>query len=371
MQHNFEITSSSGIYSVLIGKDVFSDGLQEVLKKSSTDKAFLLIDENVENHHGDFILTSLQKHFANVEKMTVPQGEESKSVSFWSDVSGFLLQNGVRRNTPLFVAGGGVTGDLGGFAAATTLRGIPLIHIPTSVLAMVDSSIGGKTGINHTTGKNLIGAFYKPEAVIADTRFLDSLPRREWVNGLSEILKYGAIRDDSIFSDAEIFLQEDLSKTDPLALINLIEKCIRIKADIVQKDEYEGNIRAFLNYGHTFAHALEKECRFDSISHGEAVYLGMLAAGWLSIQCGGDLEENKLEKFSSLYSYKITVGQLSTDNLIHHMQADKKRIENHIRFVLLDRWQHPVLKTVKDRELIKQAWSIVLGELHKNKRSSD
>ncbi len=371
MQHSFEIKSSAGTYNVHIGRDLFAHSLSTVLENHSTDKAFLLIDENVQTHHGDFILGSLKNHFSNVEVMAVPQGEESKSIAFWAEVSGFLLAAGVRRNTPLLVAGGGVTGDLGGFVAATTLRGIPLIHIPTTVLAMVDSSIGGKTGINHTTGKNLIGAFYKPEAVIADSRFLDTLPRNEWINGLSEILKYGAIRDDSIFSDAEIFLQENISQSEPSELINLIAKCIQIKADIVEKDEYEGNIRAFLNYGHTFAHALEKECGFNTISHGEAVFLGMLAAGWLSEQCGGTLEENKLEKFKALYSYRISANQLSADNLIYHMQADKKRIENHIRFVLLESWQHPLLKTVKDIDLIKQAWSIVFGELHSNKKTSD
>ncbi len=369
MQHNFEINSASGSYSAMVGADIFGDAVARILKNSPTDKAFLLIDENVESHHGAFILNTLKKSVSDVDVKVVPQGEESKSVALWEDVSAFLLENGVRRNTPLFVAGGGVTGDLGGFAAATTLRGIPLVHIPTTVLAMVDSSIGGKTGINHYTGKNLIGAFYKPDAVIADIRFLDTLPRNEWINGLSEILKYGAISDDAIFDDAEIFLHADISSSHSDSLISLIAKCIRIKADIVQKDEFEGNIRAFLNFGHTFAHALEKECDFNAMSHGEAVFLGMLAAAWLSNQTGSKLNENKLDKFRPLYSYRVTAGELNAESLTHHMQADKKRIENHIRFVLLDDWQHPTLKTVKDKELIYAAWQTVFSELQNRQKT--
>ncbi len=368
---NIEIKSSSGIYNAVVGRDILPKALHQVLQKEPADRVFLLIDENVQKHHGEHIRNTLLLHAESVEFMMVPQGEMSKSIGFWEKVSDFLLNNGVRRNTPLVVAGGGVTGDLGGFAASTTLRGLPLIHIPTTILAMVDSSIGGKTGINHKTGKNLIGAFYKPEAVIADTRFLDTLPRSEWINGLSEILKYGAIRDASIFEEAEIFLEEDTAKIDHSTLTNLISKCIHIKADIVQKDEFEGDIRAFLNYGHTFAHALEKESNFDSISHGEAVFLGMLAAGWLSKQYGATLEMNHLDRYKSLYKYRVLAEDVSIENVMNHMQADKKRIENHIRFVLLNDWQHPVLKTVKDRELIKQAWSIILGELHKNKKQTD
>ncbi|TVR16142.1 MAG: 3-dehydroquinate synthase [Balneolaceae bacterium] len=370
MQHSFEINSASGSYNAMVGADIFGDSVGRILEKKPADKVFLLIDENVESHHGDYIINTLKSSHCDVEVKIVPQGEGSKSVPFWEEASTFLLENGVRRNTPLFVAGGGVTGDLGGFVAATTLRGIPLVHIPTTLLAMVDSSIGGKTGINHHTGKNLIGAFYRPDSVVADIRFLDTLPRNEWINGLSEILKYGAISDNAIFDDAEIFLQADISSGNADTLINLIAKCIRIKADIVQKDEFEGNIRAFLNFGHTFAHALEKECGFNAMSHGEAVFLGMLAAARLSNQTGSKLHENRLDKFRPLYSYRVTAEELNAESLTHHMRADKKRIENHIRFVLLDDWQHPVLKTVKDEELIYQAWRTVFSELQNRQKAT-
>jgi 3-dehydroquinate synthase len=228
---------------------------------------------------------------------------------------------------------------------------------------MVDSSIGGKTGVNHSTGKNLIGSFYQPERVIADIQFLESLPKKEWVNGLSEILKYGAIQDEKIFSEAKIFLEQNLQSDDSKKLINLIAKCIKIKADIVEEDEFEGGIRAFLNYGHTFAHALEKACDFDTISHGEAVFLGMLAAQELSNLTGAELQTTKLTPYRSLYNFKASKDELSYEQLNDYMKSDKKRTDQYIKFVLLNDWQQPEVKTVKDHKLINQAWDVVFNEL--------
>lgn len=361
--HNLNIQSSSGSYTACTGRDILPDMLKKELSRLSSDTLFLLVDENVQAHHGRYIEESLRPCCDTLHTMAVPPGEASKSNRFWEKTLDFLLTQGVRRNTPLLVAGGGVTGDLGGFAAATALRGIPLIHIPTTVLAMVDSSIGGKTGINHTTGKNLIGSFYQPRAVIADTRFLSSLPKREWVNGLSEILKYAAIRDEAIFDEAEIFLEKDLNTINQDELSALISKCIKIKAAIVEEDEFESGIRAFLNFGHTFAHALEKVCAFDTISHGEAVYLGMQAALTLSELTGANLQQNKLEKYNSLYQYRIAAEQLSFDDIFSAMHQDKKRTDQHIKFVLLEKWQQPVVKAVKDTELIKQAAESIFNEL--------
>ncbi|MDX1641998.1 MAG: 3-dehydroquinate synthase [Balneolaceae bacterium] len=363
MKAEITINATSSSYQALVGKGILEAGLSECFKDKTHDKLFVLIDENVFKHHWTAIESTLSKLVDHIHYLEVPEGEGSKSVTFWSKTLDFLLNEGVRRNVPLVVIGGGVTGDLGGFTAATALRGIPLIHIPTTILGMVDSSIGGKTGINHTSGKNLIGSFYQPEMVIADINFLNSLPKREWMNGLSEILKYGVIRDDKIFEEARIFLEEDLQAINPENLIQLIAKCIQIKADVVEKDEFEGGIRAFLNYGHTFAHALEKACDFDTISHGEAVFLGMLAAQELSNLTGANLQTTKLKPYRSLYEFKVSKDGLSYEQLNEYMKSDKKRTDEHIKFVLLEAWQQPVVKTVKKEALINKAWDVVFDEL--------
>ncbi len=363
MKAEITINATSSSYKAAVGKNILEDELADFLGDQNDDKLFVLIDENVFAHHWKWIESILSDFTKHIHYLEIPEGEGSKSVDYWEKTLDFLLEEGIRRNTPLLVFGGGVTGDLGGFTAATALRGIPLIHIPTTVLAMVDSSIGGKTGVNHSTGKNLIGSFYQPERVIADTKFLESLPKKEWVNGLSEILKYGAIRDEKIFTEAEIFLEQNLQSIDSKKLIDLIAKCIKIKADIVEEDEFEGGIRAFLNYGHTFAHALEKACDFDAISHGEAVFLGMLAAQELSNLTGANLQTTKLSPYRSLYTFRVSKDELSYERLNEYMKSDKKRTDKYIKFVLLKDWQQPEVKTVKDHKLINQAWDVAFNEL--------
>ncbi len=363
MSKNIQINTSPYSYNAVVGEGIFEEQVKEISDSFEGDINFLLVDENVEKYHSEIIDKAFEATGKRFYLMSVPEGEQSKSIDFWTTCVEFLLENGVRRNTPVFVMGGGVTGDVGGFAAASALRGAPLIHIPTTVLAMVDSSIGGKTGVNHSTGKNLIGAFYQPKKVVADIGFLKTLPRNEWTNGLSEILKYGAIERADILDRAQLFLEDDLSPISHENLIELIADCIQIKADIVEKDEFEGNIRAYLNFGHTFAHALEKDCGYQSISHGEAVYLGMLAAIDLSNQLGADLKPDKLLKYRSLYRYRVSKDQLSLEDLMNHMKFDKKRTNQHIRFVLLKEWQSPVLKIVESESAIHQAWQTALQEI--------
>ena len=363
MKTHIEVQSSSATYFAEIGSSIFADSLENVFSNLFSDTVFLFIDENVYKHHKEKVEDFFFDQDLKTHIKIVPEGETSKSVSFWSESQDFLLQNGVRRNTPLIAIGGGITGDVAGFVAATVMRGIPLIHIPTTLLAMVDSSIGGKTGINHRTGKNLIGSFYQPVRVIADIDFLKTLPRTEWINGMSEILKYGAIQDDSIFERSELFFDVKPAQADSNNLVHLISDCIQIKADIVKKDEFEGGIRAYLNYGHTFAHALEKACGFKKISHGEAVFLGMLAALELSKLCGHTLNGNKFDKFRSLYSYRVSADQLSYKDLAFYMQSDKKRTDGDLTFILLEDWQHPVIKSVKNEQYLQKAWDVVFNEL--------
>lgn len=360
-----EVSTNAGSYLYAAGKGLLRSKFREIIASHGNERLFLLMDENVQRFHGPRIESLLKESTGQLFTLTVPQGEASKSIPFWTQVVDFLISNGVRRNTPVLVIGGGVTGDVGGFAAASVLRGVPLYHFPTTLLAMVDSSIGGKTGINHKKGKNLIGAFYQPNGVFADIDFLETLPRNEWVNGLSEILKYGAIRDNGIFSETAFFLETEqpLFEHDHEKLISLIRKCAKVKIDIVEEDERENGVRAFLNFGHTFAHALEKECGYSEMSHGEAVYLGMLAAQKLSLLSGGNAEGDRLRKYSGLYSFRVKKDTLSYSSLLKHMQADKKNTGREIRFVLLDSWQHPVLKSVKNESHLKAAWDVIFERL--------
>jgi len=364
MTASIDVKSSSGSYPFTVGSDVFENKVTTLQQDLGFDKCFILADENLWNFHSEHIDSVFAGLEIDYTVTVIPSGEQSKSVNHWRDLVDFLLHSGVRRNTPLFAIGGGVTGDLAGFVAASTLRGIPLVHVPTTLLAMVDSSIGGKTGVNHSTGKNLIGAFYQPKEVIADIGFLSTLPHRDWTNGLSEILKYGAISDHSIFQTCDMFNEDnDVLKTHPDKLNRLILKCARIKADIVEADEFESGTRAFLNFGHTFAHALEKVSDFDLMNHGEAVYLGMLAAITLSQETGAEIGDEPFRRFRSLYNFRVDPGMLPEHKLFEAMKSDKKVIDSTFRFVLLNNWQQPVVKSVNEEELIHKAWLTVFNEL--------
>lgn len=370
MMFSSVVKTTGNQYHIYTGNHILEKKLQDTLCNHATDRIFLLVDENVARYHQKYIDRALNQITSDVKQVIIPEGESSKSMKRYSDSLDFLLKNGVRRNTPIIVIGGGVTGDLGGFVAATALRGIPLIHIPTTLLSMVDSAIGGKTGINHTSGKNLIGSFYQPSVVISDIHFLSTLPQNEWINGLSEVLKYGAIHNGEIFTDAEIFLEDyhNLVEDKPDILMSLIDKCVKVKAEIVGKDEMESGVRAFLNYGHTFAHALEKAADFHQMSHGEAVFLGMLGAEKLSILSGASIDSHPMDTFRPLYKYRVPKDKLSLDRLMDYMQSDKKRTGANLTFVLLNNWQHPAVKTVVDRGMIESSWMVILNEIEMNQK---
>ena len=369
MKYQADVKTNNSLYSVVTGSDILSDELIHLFDELQADHTFIIADTTVWQLHSEKLTSPLKAAGIRYAFHLIPEGEGSKSTAEWIRAVDFLLEGGIRRNSPLIVAGGGVTGDLGGFAASTSLRGVPLIHIPTTLLAMVDSAIGGKTGINHKTGKNLIGTFYQPFKVISDLRFLDTLPESEWVNGLSEILKYGAIHDAKIFSDSEIFLNGKPSASDRSRLASLIHHCASIKAQIVSEDEHEAGKRAFLNYGHTFAHALEKETGYDKMSHGEAVYLGMIAAKKLSeLTLSADFKgSDPIDSFQRLYSFRVRENELSLDRLMKTMYSDKKRTSESLRFVLLREWQHPEVSTVTNVNAVERAWSEIFRLLKDNK----
>ncbi len=323
---------------------------------------FVMIDEKVSSFHREKVEHFCQAVFENVFLLEVPEGEASKSISEWNKKVNQVLERGVERTTPLLAVGGGVTGDLGGFVAASVLRGIPLIHMPTSLLAMVDSSIGGKTGINHSTGKNLIGAFYQPEAVFSDITFLETLDDKEWITGMAEILKYAAIADPGLFDDLGILADQPLQPNKRWEKV--IRKSAQIKTNIVQEDAREAGKRAYLNFGHTFGHALEKVSGYGSISHGEAVFVGMIAAINFSAQLGHPVDDIRFKPFLSLYKKQMSPLPTDIEELIKAMYADKKVKNKILRLVLLNQWGSPYIYKCTDHSKLYDAWRYALAQFN-------
>ncbi|HYW34543.1 MAG TPA: 3-dehydroquinate synthase, partial [Balneolaceae bacterium] len=348
-------------YTVQLGINLWQELIDYFSAHYSDRKVFIAIDSKVLSLHGQKIKEQCKRYFKSCHIISVPEGEESKSTEQWKRLQDELLSNAVERSTPLLAAGGGVTGDLAGFAAASALRGVPLIHIPTSLLAMVDSSIGGKTGINHPKGKNLIGAFYQPDAVFADLQFLKTLDRHEWIGGLAEMLKYAAIRKPAMFDELEEAVNEGFQPSE--RWLDLIHDSAAIKVDIVQKDEKESGIRAYLNFGHSFAHALEKLSGFGNISHGEAVFVGMIAATHYAGNFRSAIHKARFAPFKTLYDITLPSKNRIPD-LIEAMRSDKKVKDETIRLVLLHDWGEPYLKPCEDESLLSDAWQAAFNEFN-------
>ncbi len=330
---NVNLTYNS--YPVLIGNSVYNK-LQQLLEKYKLYKNVLfIIDNNVANlHPGKINLLNSVKGGKNKVYLLKP-GEGSKSFTELNKIYSFLLENNYGRDSVIVAVGGGVTGDLAGYAAATFMRGIQLIHIPTTLLAAVDSSIGGKTGINFEKKKNMVGAFYQPKFVLIDTQFLSTLPAAELISGAGEIVKYAYLSDKSFYS----FLNTNMSRIinyDYKVLEKTISGSVSIKAAVVSRDEKEAGLRKILNLGHTFAHAFETGLNFK-IKHGVAVNAGIIAA--LNLSCILNfLPEKKMNDLLSLpLNIKVPARLKDVDNqtLYNIMFHDKKNRNGKIKFVLL------------------------------------
>lgn len=348
-------------YQIIIGDQIGHAFTEFCTNRYSRNKIFILIDEKVNKLHHDYV-KELTANFEEAYFIEIPEGEKAKSVSVWNKIVDRVLQLGVERLTPILAAGGGVTGDLAGFVASTVLRGTPLIHMPTSLLAMVDSSIGGKTGINHESGKNLIGAFYQPDAVFSDISFLETLERKEWITGIAEILKYAAIREPDLFQELKNLANQPLNPNEQWKKV--VEKSARIKTDIVQEDALEKGKRAYLNFGHTFGHALEKVSGYGSLSHGEAVFVGMIAARYFSARLGHPLNDRRFEDFIPLYKQQMSPLPDDVTQLTEAMKTDKKMKNNTLRLVLLNDWGSPYIYECSDYSKIREAWEYALSRFN-------
>jgi 3-dehydroquinate synthase len=283
----------------------------------------------------DPLLSLLKDHGIKAFPIILPDGESYKNQETLNLIYDALLKEKCERTVTLIALGGGVIGDMTGYAAATYLRGVPFIQIPTTLLSQVDSSVGGKTGINHPLGKNMIGAFYQPQCVIADIDTLKTLPPREFSAGMAEVIKYGLIRDEAFFNWLEKNM-EGLIKLNPSLLIEAIQRSCQNKADVVEMDEYESGVRAILNLGHTFGHAIENAMGYGVWLHGEAVATGMVMAAHLSKLMGWVKGEEFTRIIKLLKEAKLPIDppNISEDQYIQLMSMDKKVIDGKIRLVL-------------------------------------
>ncbi|KAF1050692.1 MAG: 3-dehydroquinate synthase [Burkholderia gladioli] len=297
----------------------------------------IVTNTTVEPLYGNALRAALAPLGKQVETVVLPDGEAYKHWETLNLIFDGLLGSRADRKTTLISLGGGVVGDMTGFAAACYMRGVPFIQVPTTLLSQVDSSVGGKTGINHPLGKNMIGAFYQPQAVIADIGALRTLPERELAVGLAEVIKTGAIADTVFFDWIEADI-EALNRREPAALTEAVRRSCEIKARVVAADEREGGLRAILNFGHTFGHAIEAGLGYGEWLHGEAVGCGMVMAVDLSVRLGrlDDASRQRLNRVIAAAHLPVRAPDLGAARYVEMMQVDKKAQAGAIKFIVLD-----------------------------------
>jgi 3-dehydroquinate synthase len=324
-------------YDILIGRDLLGELGPRCRKLGLGSRCAIITDSNVEPHYGKETQRLLEASGFATTLITIPSGEKSKSLKCVGECYDAMAKHRLERKSFVVALGGGVVGDLAGFVAASYLRGIPFVQVPTTLLAQVDSSVGGKTGINLKAGKNLVGAFYQPKLVLCDLATLDTLPERELRAGMSEVIKYGVIYDALFFRRLEQQIEAALNR-DPATLAKIVARCCAIKADVVSQDETESGLRAILNFGHTIGHALEAISGYGKYLHGEAISVGQVLAARLSRRIlglpGSDVERIRalLERTGLPVEAKLSGAQ--KQKLLAAMKLDKKVSQGEIKFVL-------------------------------------
>ncbi len=335
-ERNVRVNLSERSYTIAIGSDNLPDAGAFVVGLGKATHAVVITDTNVAQLHGQRCADSLIAAGIRVDLEVVPAGEPSKSIAKVDHLLQQLLAHGADRKSIVVAVGGGVVGDLAGFVAATYARGVAFVQVPTSLLAQVDSSVGGKVGVNLPGAKNMVGAFWQPLGVLIDTKTLDTLPTREYRAGLAEVVKYGVILDDAFFDYLEDHVDAINDRQADVMQV-VIARCCQLKADVVEKDERETlGLRAVLNYGHTFAHAIEAEAGYGQFLHGEAVAIGMIAASRLAERMGRVDPQFTQRQYDLLVRLGLPVElpDLSPQVLIAAMARDKKVAHGQLRFVL-------------------------------------
>lgn len=342
-------------YPILIGNGLLQDERSYPVKRG--ERVMIVTNPTVAQFYLDTVTFALKKRGCEVDHVLLPDGEKYKTLESLNLIFTALLQGNHGRDTTIIALGGGVIGDVAGFAAASYQRGVRLIQIPTTLLSQVDSSVGGKTAVNHELGKNMIGAFYQPSMVIIDTHTLGTLPKREVNAGLAEVIKYGAILDYEFFEWLEAHI-DDLVALNNESLQHCIARCCQIKADVVARDETEKGDRALLNLGHTFGHAIETYLGYGNWLHGEAVSTGMMMAAALSEQLG-DISVADVSRLEKLLA-RANLPTLSPDSMqpedyLPHMMRDKKVLAGKLRLVLLKSLGQAYIATDTDKDLVLNA----------------
>jgi len=349
-------------YDVLVEPGLLLRVGERLRALNRSQAAALVYDTNLPEVHRRHVLASLSSGgFSSVVECSVPAGEGQKTVEVASRMYDTILRHGIDRQTPVIAVGGGVIGDTAGFVAATILRGVPLVQIPSTQLAMVDASVGGKTGVNHPVGKNLIGAFHQPIAVFADPEALRTLPPRELRGGLAECIKHDVIRDADGFAK----LEQNISRAialDMAYLTELVAHNVAIKARVVEADPFEKVERAHLNFGHTFGHAIETVSQY-SFSHGESVALGMAAAAQLAVDLGmlDDASRSRIVGVIESAGLPARGLRMDTDAVVDAMAFDKKVKDGKLRFVVPDRIGHVVIRDDVPVAAVRRAVKSVRG----------
>ena len=355
-----KVELGSNSYDIFIG-NALGDVLKNFISNAKfSKKALVITDTNVKKIFSGEIMLALESVGLDVKLVTIPAGETSKSLAEAEKIYTAAIEFGLDRKSAIFALGGGVVGDLTGFIAATYLRGVPFVQIPTSLLAQVDSSVGGKVAVNHQLGKNLIGAFYQPKAVFIDLDMLNTLLSREIASGLGEIVKYGVISDADLFQ----YIEDNAYQT--LALENevmehIIARSCEIKAEVVSKDEKEGGLRRILNFGHTMAHAIEEATGYSKYTHGEAVAIGMIGAAHISKSLGriNEATFNRLQALIDKLGMVSKAKNCDIDHMFNVIFRDKKAINGKINWVLMDEiGKVSIVSDVPD-DIVKHAFEYI------------
>ncbi len=345
-------------YPIYIGRSLISNA-DLILPHLKRKHVAIVTNTTVAPLYLETLSNALQSAGVKVIPIILPDGEAYKNSETLNLIYDALLQNRCERSTTLIALGGGVIGDLTGYAAATYLRGVPFIQIPTTLLSQVDSSVGGKTGINHPLGKNMIGAFYQPQLVLADIDTFQTLPAREFSAGMAEVIKYGLIRDAEFFDWLEVHI-EQLMALDEQAITEAIYRSCKNKADVVARDEHETGERALLNLGHTFGHAIENAMGYGVWLHGEAVGAGTMMAADLSQRMGWltDTEVVRIRQLLTAAKLPLDAPKLGAEKYLNLMQLDKKVADGKIRLVLQQAIGKSVITSDYDAEKLKETLSL-------------
>lgn len=337
-------------YQVYIKRGIVNE-LGKLLKKYCAKTVAIITDKNVNRIYGDQVLNALASEGFHTYLIAIEPGEQNKSLTTLSNVYGELVKAKITRSDIILALGGGVVGDLGGFAAATFLRGVPYVQVPTSLIAQVDSSIGGKVAVDLPQGKNLIGSFYHPKAVFIDPDVLNTLDARESNNGMAEVIKYGCIKDRQLFEDLMSFDKNELFKN----METIIFKCLNIKKNIVEEDENDRGCRMMLNFGHTLGHAIEKYFNYSGYAHGEAVAIGMYQITRNSEHMGFTEPGTsfKLKELLLKYSLPYEMPASNASQIVEAISVDKKSKGNSIDIVLLSSIGECFIKNINKDEIPK------------------